>query len=98
MPAARTFSPPITANAATSSDALRMIAFTRLDMMMRISIVRRWRSAFGVPALYLHFWMRPAGHWLQISGSGHWLWLLALTTDGYFFLRSVTGLYRVRLR
>src|SRR5207253_4735189 len=51
--------------------------------------VRRCRSAFGVSALYLHFWMRPTGPWLQIS---------YLTTDGYFFLLSVTGLYRVRLR
>src|SRR5256885_9192114 len=52
MPAARTFSPPITANAATSSDALRMIAFTRLDMMMRVSNLL---DVAGALLAYLHY-------------------------------------------
>ena len=32
---------------------------------------RRCRSAFGVSALYLHFWMRSAGPWLQIGYPDH---------------------------
>src|SRR5438876_1516051 len=52
MPAARTFSPPITANAATSSDALKMIALTRLDILMRISFVL---DVAGPLLAYLHY-------------------------------------------
>src|SRR5438046_9028234 len=52
MPAARTFSPPITAKAATRSDALKMIALTRLDMMMRISFVL---DVAGPLLAYLHY-------------------------------------------
>src|SRR5438270_4419608 len=52
MPAARTFSPPITAKAATRSDTLKMIALTRLDMMMRISFVL---DVAGPLLAYLHY-------------------------------------------
>src|SRR5438105_15349857 len=90
MPAARTFSPPITAKAATRSDTLKMIALTRLDMMMRISFVL---DVAGPLLAYLHY-ISTFGCAPLVPGCKS----ATLTTDGYFFLLSVTGLYRVRLR